>query len=84
MYTALRRDRQSSTMEHRGIPYQVVQTASPTGYRWTVQLDADHVKTGTSSSKGNAIFQAVRAIDKTIGTKTETPIDLAGEMDGAS
>jgi hypothetical protein len=72
-------------MEHRGIPYQVVQTtASPTGYRWTVQLDADRIKTGTSSSKGNAIFQAVRAIDKAVGTKTETPIDLAGEMDGAS
>jgi deoxyribose-phosphate aldolase len=71
-------------MKHRGIPYQVVQTASPTGYRWTVQLDADHVKAGTSSSKGNAIFEAVRTIDKAIGTKIETPIDLAGEMDSAS
>ena len=53
-------------MDHRGIQYQVVQTASPTGYRWTVQLNATRMKTGTSSSRGNAIFQAARAIDLAI------------------
>jgi hypothetical protein len=61
-------------VEHKGIPYQVVQTASPTGFRWTVQLDSNRSKTGTSSSKGNAIFQAVCVIDKAIlaSTKTQT------------
>jgi hypothetical protein len=51
-------------MEHRGFQYQVVQTANPTGYRWTVQLDASCEKTGTSYSRGNAIFKAVCVIEK--------------------
>jgi hypothetical protein len=54
-------------MEHKGIPYQIVQTASPRGWRWTVQLDDDRTKTGTSFSKGTAIFQAVTVIDKALG-----------------
>ena len=53
-------------MEHRGIPYQVVQ-ASPSGWRWTAQLDDTRTRTGTSFSRGNAIFQAVAAIDKALG-----------------
>jgi hypothetical protein len=51
-------------MEHRGFHYQVVQTANPNGYRWTVQLDATREKTGTSYSKGNAIFKAICVIEK--------------------
>jgi hypothetical protein len=51
-------------MEHKGIQYQVVQTASPTGWKWTVEMDDNRIKTGTSFSRGNAIFQAVSAIDK--------------------
>jgi hypothetical protein len=54
-------------MEHRGIEYQIVQTASPTGWKWTVQFDEAKAKTGTSYSRGNAIFNAVRAIDKVLG-----------------
>ena len=53
-------------MEHKGIQYQVVQTANPTGFKWTVHLDENRTKTGVSSSKGNAIFNAVRAIDKAL------------------
>ena len=53
-------------MEHRGIEYSVVQTASPTGWKWTVYLDDGRIKTGTSFSKGNAIFSAVRAIEKVV------------------
>jgi hypothetical protein len=59
-------------MEHRGIEYQVVQTANPTGWRWTVYFDQVKDKTGTSFSKGNAIFNAVRAIDKALGAPKET------------
>ena len=58
-------------MEHRGIQYQVVQTASPTGWRWTVQLDDKRIRAGISFSKGNAIFQAVTAIDKALGPPPE-------------
>jgi hypothetical protein len=53
-------------MEHRGIEYRVVQTANPTGWRWTVYLDGGRTKTGASFSKGRAIFNAVRAIEKAI------------------
>ena len=55
-------------MEHKVIEYQVVQTANPTGWRWTVQID-EKEKSGTSLSKGNAIFSAVRSIDKQLGIK---------------
>jgi hypothetical protein len=70
-------------VEHKGIPYQVVQTASPTGFRWTVQLASNRTKTGTSSSKGNAIFQAVCAIDKAIRVSTKLrprryPLEIQG------
>ena len=57
-------------MEHKGIPYQVVQTANPTGFRWTVEFDDNRTKTGTCSSKGNAIFKAARAIENSL---SETP-----------
>jgi hypothetical protein len=53
-------------MEHKGIQYQVVQTANPTGFRWAVQLDENKTKTGVSTSKGNAIFNAVSFIDRAI------------------
>jgi hypothetical protein len=53
-------------MEHKGIKYQIVQTANPTGFRWAVQLDENKTKTGVSTSKGNAIFNAVSFIDRAI------------------
>jgi hypothetical protein len=56
-------------MEHKGIQYQIVQTASPTGWKWTVQIDDIRTRTGTSFSKGNAIFQAVKAIDKVLAAQ---------------
>jgi hypothetical protein len=59
-------------MDHRGIEYQVVQTANPSGYRWTIQLDAMKTRTGTSASKGNAIFQVARVIDTAIKAKSKT------------
>jgi hypothetical protein len=70
-------------MEHRGIEYQVVQTASPTGFRWTVQLSAEHSRTGTSYAKGNAVFRAIGVIDDALakrareGLTVEPLIDLA-------
>jgi hypothetical protein len=59
-------------MEHKGIEYRVVQTANPTGFRWTAELDTK-TQTGVSSSKGNAIFNAVRAIDKALKEREREP-----------
>jgi dsRNA-specific ribonuclease len=53
-------------MEHKGIQYQVVQTANPTGFKWTVKLNENKTRTGISSSKRNAIFQAVRFIERAL------------------
>jgi hypothetical protein len=61
------------SMEHRGIQYQVLQTANPTGFLWTVYLDEKRTRTGVSFSRENAIFNAVRAIDKALGAHKNAP-----------
>ena len=48
------------------IEYQVVQTASPTGWKWTVHLDDGQTKTGMSSTEQYAIFDATNAIEKAL------------------
>jgi hypothetical protein len=58
-------------VEHKGIQYQVVQTANPTGFKWTVHLDDSRTKTGVSYSRGNAIFHAVRAIDRAVSASAK-------------
>jgi hypothetical protein len=59
----------------RRLPYlrpRIVQTANPTGCKWTVQLGENRTKTGTSYSRGSAIFSAVRTIDKAIKLPTKS------------
>ena len=41
-------------MEHRGIEFTVVQTANPTGWKWTVHFPGHLSKTGMSSSRARA------------------------------
>ena len=53
-------------MEYKGIEYEVVQTANPTGWKWIVRLDADRRKSGISVSRMMAITNAKRAIEKTV------------------
>jgi hypothetical protein len=53
-------------MQYRGMEYGVVQTASPTGWKWTVQLDQNRTKTGTGFSRATAVGLAQRAIDKAL------------------
>jgi hypothetical protein len=53
-------------VEYRGIQYEVVQTANPTGWKWTVQLDGGRTKTGLSISREYAIFDATNAIEKAL------------------
>jgi hypothetical protein len=63
-------------MEHRGIQYQVLETANPAGFIWTVYLKQDRTKIGVSFSNENAIFNAMRAIDKALAMKPKN----AGEL----
>ena len=56
-------------MKYKGIEYQVVQTASPTGWRWTVHLDDGQTKTGMSSTEQYAIFDATNAIERALSAE---------------
>jgi hypothetical protein len=51
-------------MQYRNIEYQVVQTSSATGWKWTVQLDEERSRTGSGFNRTHAIGLAQRAIDK--------------------
>jgi deoxyribose-phosphate aldolase len=53
-------------VEHKGIEYQILQMANPSGWRWVVHLGVDNIKTGVANSKGNATFKAVKLIDSAI------------------
>jgi hypothetical protein len=53
-------------MEHKGIRYDVVQSASPRGWKWVVHLSATKTKTGFSYSKQLAAFAAIKAIDNAL------------------
>ncbi len=53
-------------MEHKGIEYQILQTASPKGFKWIVRLDATMTRTGVAPSRSGAIFEAEWAIDKSL------------------
>jgi hypothetical protein len=50
-------------MEHNGVQYQVVETANPRGWKWTVQLAEGRTISGVSFSRGHAIFYAICAIE---------------------
>ena len=51
-------------MIYREHAFSVVQTASPNGWRWTVQLDGDRFRTGESKRRAAAVLAAWAVIDK--------------------
>ena len=51
-------------IQYKGIEITVVQTANPTGFKWTVHLDTERVQTGDSPLRLAAIASAQNAIDK--------------------
>ena len=59
-------NRKRGFLDYKGIAYQILQTANPSGWIWTVFLDATRTRTGTSPTKADAIRDAEREIDKAI------------------
>jgi hypothetical protein len=55
--------REFGRMEYRTIQYQIVQTASPTGFKWTVHLDEVQTRTGVSHTMKSAVAEAQTKID---------------------
>jgi hypothetical protein len=53
-------------MDHKGVAYQLVQSLSPEGWRWTVELEDGRRKTGVVMSRAMAIQHAINVIDKAI------------------
>jgi hypothetical protein len=53
-------------MQYRNTEYQIVQTADPAGWKWTVQLDQNRSRTGSSTRRATAVALAQRAIDKAL------------------
>ena len=53
-------------MEYKGIEDQITQTSSPSGWKWTVFLDAQRTRTGNSWSRAAAVLDAEGAIDKAL------------------
>jgi hypothetical protein len=60
-------------VDHKGIEYSVVQTANPTGWKWTVILDATRTRAGIAHSRVYAILDAERAIEKAVKGLDRTP-----------
>jgi hypothetical protein len=58
-----------NAMEHKGVEYVIVQTANPTGWKWTIHLDQTRTRTGLSPTREGAVFQALRTIDKNIASR---------------
>jgi hypothetical protein len=69
-------------MQYKGIEYQVVQTANPTGWKWTVQLDATRTSSGTSYSMKSVASAARRKVDKGLMpvkvNRLRPPLELRG------
>jgi hypothetical protein len=51
-------------MDYKGIEYQVVQAADPTGWSWTVKMAGREPRTGSGHNRTAAIALAQIAIDK--------------------
>jgi len=56
-------------MEHKGVEYTAVQTASPSGWIWRFQLAGHREKAGIADSRSMAVFFACAAIDKALSRR---------------
>lgn len=60
-------------MRYRDVEFEVVQTASPTGWKWTAHLGENRTRTGTSDhSRNHAVGLAHRAIDRAMAEQMGT------------
>jgi hypothetical protein len=60
-------------MEYRGKRYTVVQGIGPTSWKWTVYLDENTVKSGSTSTREAAKAKAIWTIDKARKKPKPTP-----------
>jgi hypothetical protein len=53
-------------MQHKGIPYRIVQTSNPTGWKWTIEIPGKPHKSGQAINRTVAFRKAQIAIDRAI------------------
>jgi hypothetical protein len=61
---SVRSSSSSASMEYKAIEYRVVQTANPTGFKWTVMIGKNRTRTGVSHTMKDAVRAAERKIDE--------------------
>ncbi len=62
------------SMEYRGFGFSVVQTISPTGWKWTVDLlPLQKSRTGDTFSKEDGVRRARAVIDQVIIARNHNP-----------
>jgi len=63
-------------MEYRGVEFTVLQSASPRGWRWTVEIAGRKPKSAIAHNRTGAILDAQRAIDAALGIQ---PVNAPSE-----
>jgi hypothetical protein len=53
-------------MEYKGLQYSIVQTSSPTGWKWIVRLDDGRTKIGTAPNRTAAVRLAQIRIEEAL------------------
>jgi hypothetical protein len=56
-------------MQYQGIEYTIVQTANPSGWKWSFEREGRRPKTGISYDRVEAILAAEGAINRALKEK---------------
>lgn len=74
--------RREVSMEHRGIPFALVRTLAPSGWKWTVKWDHKE-KFGEHGDRNVAIQRAKAFIDGLVDRRKARPDDAKPASDEA-
>jgi len=66
-------------MEHKGVRYQVLRTASPNGWKWVAHVSHTKQITGFSRLKEMAVAAAKRAIEKALAVEKKRDGNADGD-----
>jgi hypothetical protein len=53
-------------MDYKTIPFEVLETTNPYGWKWIVFLDATRTRTGIGLTRADAVLDAEFAIDQAL------------------
>jgi hypothetical protein len=53
-------------MDHKGVEFEIVQTANPCCWKWTAFVDAIRMRTGVALTRADAVLDAELAIENAL------------------